>query len=112
MTDKRETIVKAIEDKLGRDIVTIDFDDSSVADAFILTTGNAPSHTQAIADAVSDALEEQGMTPMGTEGYREGNWILLDYGDVIVHVFLEQDRAYYALEKLWQDQTVTHLKED
>ncbi len=112
MTEKTELIRKTLEDKLGGDIVSIEFTDSSVADAFIIATGNVPSHTQAMADAVEDALAREGEFVIGKEGYHEGNWILLDYGEVIVHLFLEDDRNYYDLETLWQDQKITHYKED
>ena len=112
MTDKKQLIIEAMQDKLASEIVTIDFDDSTVADAFIIGTGNVGSHTQAIADGVEDRMEKEGFTPQGREGYREANWILLDYGDVIVHIFLQTDRRYYALETLWQDQKITHVQED
>ncbi len=112
MTEKQKLIIQAIEEKLGADIVVIDFADSSVADAFIIATGNVPSHTQAIIDSVESKLAKEGYFPQGREGYREANWILLDYGDIIVHVFLQQDRQYYALETLWQDQKVTHILEE
>ncbi|MDI9502365.1 MAG: ribosome silencing factor [Peptoniphilaceae bacterium] len=112
MTEKTNLILKTLHDKLGVDITTIEFTDSTVADTFIIATGNVPSHTQAMADAVEQALAAEGERVVGTEGYREGNWILLDYGDVIVHLFLASDRAYYDLETLWQDQKITTHKEE
>ena len=112
MTEKCKLIVSAMEDKLGTDITTIEFTDSSVADYFVIATGNVPSHTQAIADHVEAELEKAGFTPQGREGYREANWILLDYGDIIVHVFLKRDREYYALETLWRDQKITKIHEE
>lgn len=111
MTEKIDLILTALHDKLGVDVTTIEFTDSSVADAFVIATGNVASHTQAMADAVEDVMAKHGEFPSGKEGYREANWILLDYGDVIVHLFLETDRAYYDLEKLWQDQKITHHEE-
>lgn len=104
MTKTQELVLQAIEDKLGKDVAMIEFDDSSVADAFVIATGNSPSHTQAMADEIERVLQQEGMEPKGREGYREANWILLDYGDTIAHLFLPEDRAYYDLEKLWQDQ--------
>lgn len=112
MTQKIDLILTALHDKLGGDITTITFTDSSVADTFVIATGNVPSHTQALADSVEDALAKTGEFPIGKEGYREANWILLDYGEVIVHLFLETDRQYYDLETLWQDQKITHYKEE
>lgn len=109
MTKTKERILKAIDDKLGKDVTVIEFDDSTVADAFVIATGNSPSHTQAMADEIEKVMAEQGQEPLGREGYREANWILLDYGDTIAHLFLPDDRTYYDLEKLWQDQKVQKI---
>lgn len=112
MTEKTDLILKTLQDKLGAEITTIDFTDSSVADTFVIATGNVAAHTQAMADAVEDELAKTDVFPLGKEGYRDANWILLDYGDVIVHLFLENDRKYYDLEALWQDQKITKYEED
>lgn len=94
----------AIDDKLGQDISIINIGTvSSLCDYFIIATGSSSRQVKAIADSVQDALTEAGIEPRSKEGYDTQNWILLDYGDIIVHVFDEENRAFYNLEKLWKD---------
>ena len=77
---------------------------SSVTDYFVIVSGEADMHVKAIAKAVQEGLlEENGVKPYHVEGLAEGNWVLLDYIDVVVHVFQEPTRQFYALEKLWGD---------
>jgi ribosome-associated protein len=76
---------------------------SSVTDYFLVCSGRSTTHVRTIADAIRLALKEQGIRPLHAEGRAESGWVLLDYGDVLVHVFLEETRAYYALERLWGD---------
>ena len=87
---------------------------SSICDYFVIVSGEADVQVKAIADAVYDGLLEAGHKPYHREGLREGNWVLLDYVDVVVHVFYEPTRRFYALEKLWGDAPVEELsdKED
>jgi len=73
------------------------------ADAFVLATGRSDRQVQAIADAVVRVAKESGDPPLGVEGYREGRWVLVDWGDVIVHVFRGEARAHYDLERLWSE---------
>ncbi len=95
------TILTAIDDKHGKDTVQIDLKDA-FTDHFIVTTGNTPAQTQAIYDEVERKMDEAGRTLTHTSGYREGSWIIMDYDDVVVHIFLPEQREYYNLEKLWQ----------
>lgn len=75
-----------------------------VTDFFVLATGNTPIQVRAIADEVEDRLrEDAGIKPIGREGVAEGRWILLDFADLVVHVFQPQERDFYRLEKLWGD---------
>lgn len=74
----------------------------AIADYFVIATGNTSSQTQAIADEVEKVAEENGINIVGVEGYREGSWILVDLGDIIVHVFTPEAREYYNLERLWK----------
>jgi len=98
---------KALDDKFGEDIKVIDLRGvSTLADYFIITNGNADSQVKAIADEVSDKLAEAGLRMRSSEGYTGGNWILLDYGDVIVHVFDKASREFYNLERIWGDAPV------
>lgn len=82
---------------------------SSVCDYFVIVSGEADIHVKAIARAVEDGLLEKGYKPYHREGYNEGNWVLLDYIDVVIHVFIEPTRQFYALEKLWGDAPVEEL---
>ena len=87
-------------------------DISSVCDYFVIASGDADVQIKAIADAVQDGLRDDGHKPMHREGLREGNWVLLDYVDVVVHIFYEPTRRFYALEKLWGDAPVEELIDD
>ncbi len=74
-----------------------------VADYFVIVTGRNRRHTQTLAETVRLALKHQGRLPLGQEGQTDGRWVLLDYGDVIMHLFQKEDREYYDLENLWGD---------
>lgn len=98
-----DLIVKACEDKIAKDVLSIKLREGmAIADYFVIATGNTSSQTQAIADEVEKVALENGMTLVGVEGYREGSWILVDLGDIIVHVFTPEAREYYNLERLWK----------
>lgn len=98
-----DLIVKACEDKIAKDVLSIKLQEGmAIADYFVIATGNTSSQTQAIADEVEKVALENGMTLVGVEGYREGSWILVDLGDIIVHVFTPEAREYYNLERLWK----------
>ena len=76
---------------------------SSIADYFVLCTGTSTTHVQTIAEAIEATLKAEGHRTLHREGVAQSGWVLLDYGDVLMHVFLEDTRAYYALERLWGD---------
>jgi ribosome-associated protein len=89
-------------DKKAMDVVVLDMHDaSSITDYFLICSGGSERQVQAIADAIEEQLEQSGIDSLGIEGYREGRWILMDYGDVIVHVFSQETRDFYDLERLW-----------
>jgi len=91
-------------DKRALDLVVLDVQGvSGVADFFLLCSGRSTTHVQTIADAIEDELRVEGVRPLHTEGVPESGWVLLDYGSLLVHIFLEDTRAYYALERLWGD---------
>lgn len=97
--------------KNGRDIKILKLKNiSSICDYFVLASGDVDRHVKAIADSIFDGLLEQGLKPWHKEGMKGGNWILLDYVDVVVHVFLHSTRDFYALEKLWGDAPVETLE--
>ena len=96
--------VKAIDGKKGLNIQVIRISDISVlADYMVIATGNSSTHVKALADEVEYRLDEAGVSVSHIEGYRSNSWILLDYVDVIVHVFSEEAREFYDLDRLWQD---------
>ena len=94
----------AIEDKKGEDICVIDISEVSVlADYFLIASGNNKNQVQALIDNVQEKLGRAGFDVRNVEGYQTGNWILMDYGDLIVHVFDKQNRLFYDLERIWRD---------
>lgn len=98
------SIALAAFDKKAQDLVALDVHAvSSVADTFILVTGTSDRHARSISDAIVEAIRAEGEKPLGIEGYDEGRWVLIDLGDVIVHVFQLEVRKAYDLERLWSD---------
>ncbi|MBQ5420873.1 MAG: ribosome silencing factor [Clostridium sp.] len=96
--------VEALKDKKGGNIRIIDIHDVSVvADYFIIADGANVSQVQALADNVEEYMEKAGRAEHKTEGYQSAGWILLDYGDIIIHIFSEEDRLFYDLERIWRD---------
>lgn len=102
-TGLAQRIAQALSDKLGEDIVLLDMRDVvSYTDWFVIATGRNKRQTQGMADEVRVQVKaETGRLPGRVEGQKEGDWILLDYFDVIVHVFTPESREYYRLEQLW-----------
>jgi ribosome-associated protein len=94
----------AADSKGGDDLVALDVSGPlPLADIFLLATGRSERNVVAIAGEVEDKLNEAGVKTLRREGRAEGHWILLDFGDLVVHVFHEEDRMYYSLERLWKD---------
>jgi ribosome-associated protein len=102
-TELVELIARIADDKLAQDIVILDMDSVvGYTDYFLICSGNTPRQTQAISDEIEYRLKhDEGRLPHRGEGRQEGNWILLDYVDVVVHVFTPEARAFYRLEQLW-----------
>jgi ribosome-associated protein len=99
---KAALISRIATDRKAMDVVVLDMRDaSSITDYFLICSGGSERQVRAIADAIDEQLGPSGIASLGVEGYREGHWILMDYGDVIVHVFSEETRDYYDLERLW-----------
>lgn len=96
---------RAADEKKATDIMAIEVADLLVVtDYFVIATGKTPIQVRAIADEVEERLrEEAGVKPIGREGVSEGTWVLLDFADLVVHVFQPQERDFYRLEKLWGD---------
>ena len=103
---------KAIDDKKGQDIKIIDIHNVSViADYFVIASGTNSNQVQAIVENVEEQLGRAGFEAKQIEGNRNSSWILMDYGDVIVHVFDEENRLFYDLERIWRDGKVLEMDE-
>ncbi|WP_101524875.1 ribosome silencing factor [Nocardioides houyundeii] len=98
------TAALAASDKLAKQIVAFDVSEQlAITDAFLIASGSNDRQVKAIVDEVEDKLREHGVKPIRREGGRDGRWVLIDYGDVVIHVQHEEERAFYALERLWRD---------
>ena len=100
----------AADDKQAEDLVALDVSGPlPLTDIFLLATGRNERNVLAIAGEIEDKLIQAGAKPLRREGRAEGRWVLLDFGDLVVHVFHEEDRMYYSLERLWKDCPVIPL---
>ena len=98
------TAAKALDSKKGRDIQVIGVEHlTSLADYFVICSGTSNTQINALCDAVEKAVNEAGEPTLHREGYRGGTWVLLDFGSVVIHVFNQEAREFYSLERLWQD---------
>ena len=103
---KLEVIIKALDSKRAEDIQAIKIGDLTIIDDyFIIAIGTSNTHTKALAEEVEFKMTQLGIEPSRTEGYQGQTWIVLDYGDVVVHVFYKETRDHYNLERLWSDGT-------
>ena len=97
-------VTKALDEKKGMDIKLLKIDRvSSLADYFLICTGTSNTHVKTLCDYAEYTLEQLGETMLGREGHRGNSWELLDYGAVVIHVFTEEAREFYNLERLWAD---------
>ena len=104
--NKLRTIVKALDSKRAEDIQVIGIGDLTIlADYFVIANGSSGVQTKALAEEVEFRLSQMGIEPHHTEGYGPNNWIVLDYRDIVVHVFFKDTRDQYKLERLWSDGT-------
>lgn len=96
--------VEAAQSRKAEDIVVLHIGEvSSLTEYFVVCSGTNTRQTQAIADAIEDRLREDGWRPMGVEGKQSGEWVLMDYGDLVVHIFSPQKRRFFELERLWRN---------
>ena len=96
--------IEAMEDKKAIDIKIIDIEKiSTLADYFIIASGSNRNQVQAMADEVDEKMSRAGYEPKNIEGYRNANWVLMDYGDLVIHIFDEENRLFYDLERIWRD---------
>ena len=102
--DKVKVAVTAAEDKKAIDHVVLKLVElTAFADYFVICSGNSARQVQAIADEIEDRLKQHKSRPLNIEGYNNAEWVLMDYGSVIVHIFSENARRFYDLERLWRD---------
>ena len=101
---------RAASDKLAKDVIALDVSDRlAITDIFFIASAETERQVNAIVDGIEEELLKQGMRPVRREGRSEGRWVLLDYADIVVHVQHEEDRIFYALERLWADCPVVDL---
>lgn len=108
-------IIEGIRDRKGKNITIVDLEgiDTSSASRFIICEGTSTMQVSAIADSVRDyLLENGGIKPYNYDGYRNSQWIVIDYGDTFVHIFLPEERQRYNLEELWSDAVITDLPDE
>jgi len=97
-----QIITQALEDVKGKDIVQMDVRElSDVMDTLVIATGTSSRHVKSLASNVVEDAKHQGHQPLGVEGADAGDWVLVDFGDIVVHVMREETRGFYDLEKLW-----------
>ena len=105
-------VTKALDSKKGMDIKLLRINEvSSLADSFLICTGTSNTHVKTLCDYAEDTMEQLGEPLLGREGHRGNSWELLDFGSIVVHVFTEEAREFYSLERLWADAEKVDLKE-
>lgn len=104
VNEKLDIIVESCENKKGIDIKVLDIKEmSSIADYFVIVSGNSSAQVDALAKEIDEKMFEKGENVENTEGKNSSRWIILDFGDIIVHIFHKDEREYYNLERLWED---------
>ncbi|MDR2913535.1 MAG: ribosome silencing factor [Tannerella sp.] len=107
-----DTIIKGLQEKKGRDIVTVDFREMSgaICQYMVICEGSNPNQISALSDSVWDMVnKELKEKPLSVDGLRNTQWVGMDYGTIIVHIFLPEIRAFYRLENLWEDSKITKI---
>ncbi len=110
-----QLIIEGIREKKGKEILTINFKDidNAISDYFVVCHGTSTTHVEAIAENIPEFVRKKsGIKPWHSEGQQNAEWILLDYIDVVVHIFLETSRRFYKIENLWADAQVEHFKDE
>ena len=113
--EKAKIVAAASLERAAEEVVALDVGNAvSFADIFVICTGRSDRQVRSIADAIEEAVDKHGERPLGIEGYDEGRWVLMDFADVIVHIFQQEVRRHYDLERLWSDapKLDLHIEED
>lgn len=111
-SDLQQLIISGIQDRKGKQITVVDLSEieSAAASKFIICQGTSSMHVNSIADSVRDYLFEHGrIKPYNYDGYSNSEWIVIDYGNILVHIFLPDTRTRYNLEELWSDAKITEI---
>ncbi len=116
-TSKSETLnkilLKSIDDLKGRDVVTLDVRDlSDVMDTLIIVSGTSNRHVKSLVDNAVEEAKKAGFQPIGVEGKESGEWVLVDFGDTVLHAMMPTTRSFYDLEKLWSLEPTVRSKDD
>ena len=102
----------ALDNKMGKDITVLKIADvSTLADYFLICTGTSSTQIRALCDAVEEAMDQEHEELISREGHRGGTWVLLDYGSIVVHIFTDEARKFYDLERLWSDAVPVDISE-
>jgi ribosome-associated protein len=102
--DKALEVARAALDKKAKDILILDLNGlTTIAEYFVICSGESTTQVKAITELIKEKFDEAGIKPLGIEGLNYSHWVLMDYGDVIIHIFEEETRTFYELEKLWID---------
>lgn len=112
---KEQLIIESIRDRKGKGITIVNLEDidTSSASKFIICEGTSSMQVSAIADSIRESLQAKGgIKPYNYDGYRNSQWIVIDYGDIFVHIFVPQERERYNLEELWSDAVITELPDE
>ena len=107
-----EAIVQGMQDKKGKNIVVVDLSEipDTICGYFVIATGGSPSQIQALVRSIGDkALEQVQQKPLAVDGLQHAQWVAMDYADVIVHIMLPEERAFYDIEHLWADAELTQV---
>ncbi|MBN2852172.1 MAG: ribosome silencing factor [Clostridia bacterium] len=106
-----EIVMDALEEKKALDITAIDVKKiTSLTDYFVIATGTSDRHRKSLADEVEDKVEKAGYQIVSKEGYEKANWILLDYGDIVISIFDKETRSKFNLERLWSDGILSEIR--
>ncbi len=109
-TQLMKTAYEAMDEKKAYDIRVIDISKVSIlADYFMIASGSNPNQIHAIADLVEEKLAKEGVHARAVEGYQNANWILMDYQDIVIHIFDQESREFYNLERIWSDGEVVEI---
>ncbi|MBM6840490.1 ribosome silencing factor [[Clostridium] spiroforme] len=110
--DKLKTIVQTLDSKLGKDIVVMDMSlNSPLCDYFVIVTASNERLMQSLKDYVEEECDKKGYFVKSIEGRKNSKWILMDYGDIVVHIFDPEERKNYSIEKLWSDQPTLNVED-